>query len=100
MNVQATVTRRRTMLGARMLAVASAFSCLATFATFGLMSNVPAIAADTINGQVLGAGSPIVGSTVTLWAETTGEPRQLAQTQSGADGRFALTADGNAQLSI
>jgi hypothetical protein len=55
---------------------------------------VPAMAADTINGQVLGAGAPIVGSTVTLWAANTGAPRQLAQTRTGADGRFVLTGDG------
>jgi hypothetical protein len=29
---------------------------------------VPEFAADNINGQVTGAGAPIVGSTVTLWA--------------------------------
>src|SRR5262249_16351488 len=53
------------------------------------------MAADTINGQVLGAGAPIVGSTVTLWAANTGAPRQLAQTRTGTDGRFVLTGDSN-----
>jgi len=33
------------------------------FAAFGVLSSPPAFAADTINGQVLGAGAPIVGST-------------------------------------
>src|SRR5215472_7117330 len=74
-------------------------ACTVVFAAFGMMSSAPAMAADTINGQVLGAGAPIVGSTVTLWAASTGAPRQLAQTQTGADGRFVLTGDsGGASL--
>src|SRR5215470_2483873 len=67
---------------------------IAAFATLGLLFAMPAFAADTINGQVLGGWAPIVGSTVTLWAEGTNAPRQLAQTRTGADGRFTLTADG------
>jgi hypothetical protein len=51
-------------------------------------------AAETINGQVAGAGAPIGGSAVTLWAESASAPRLLAQTQTGADGRFTLSADG------
>ena len=47
-------------------------------------------AAQQINGQVLGAGAPIAGSTVTLWEASAGSPQQLAQTQTGADGRFRL----------
>src|SRR5215469_13573556 len=70
-------------------------ACIVAFAAFGMMSSVPAMAADTINGQVLGAGAPIAGSRVTLWAANTGAPRQLAQTQTGADGRFVLTGDSN-----
>ena len=59
-----------------------------------ILSSAPTFAADNISGQVVGAGAPIVGSTVTLWAEGSGAPRQLAQARTGADGRFALTADG------
>ena len=55
----------------------------------------PTFAADSISGRVVGAGAPIVGSTVTLWAEGSGAPRQLAQARTGADGRFMLSADGN-----
>ena len=95
MNLHATVTRHNTTLGASTLAAASAFGCIVAFAAFGVMSSIPAMAADTINGQVLGAGAPIVGSTVTLWAANTGAPRQLAQTQTGADGRFVLTGDSS-----
>src|SRR6516162_2894715 len=54
--------------------------------------------ADRINGQVLGAGAPIVGSTVTMWAAGTGVPQQLAQTQTGADGGFVLDADGKGAI--
>ena len=49
---------------------------------------VPASAADSIEGQVLGAGAPIAKSTVTLWSASADAPKQLAQTQSGDDGRF------------
>ena len=48
--------------------------------------------AATINGQVIGAGRPVANSTVTLWAASAGNPKQVAQTRSGADGRFSLTA--------
>ena len=64
MNLQATFTRRNTMLSAT--TAASVFACIVTFTAFGVMSSVAVMAADTINGQVLGAGAPIVGSTVTL----------------------------------
>jgi streptogramin lyase len=43
---------------------------------------------------VLGAGAPIVDSTVTLWAASPGNPQRLAEARSGADGRFSLTAGG------
>ena len=62
----------------------------------GLLSftSVPAAAAVSIEGQVQAGGGPLAGSTVTLWAASTGEPKQLAQTKSGNDGRFELrTAD-------
>ncbi|HEY7395977.1 MAG TPA: hypothetical protein VH559_14080 [Gemmatimonadaceae bacterium] len=41
-----------------------------------------------IAGKVLGAGSPIVGSTVTLWAAGDSAPTRVAQTKSDAEGRF------------
>jgi streptogramin lyase len=53
-----------------------------------------AAATGQLAGQVLGGGAPIANSTVTLWAASAGAPRQLAQTRSGADGRFALNAAG------
>src|SRR5262245_44949169 len=58
-------------------------------------SSVNAATASTpaqIRGQVLSSGAPITNSTVTLWAASAGAPLQLAQTQTGNDGGFMLTA--------
>ena len=54
----------------------------------------PVRAADRIEGQVLAAGAPIANSTVTLWVETAGAPKQLAQVRTGANGRFEVSAAG------
>src|SRR5262245_60001184 len=62
-------------------------------ATFGVLSSPPAFAADgvkRIEGQVLGAGTPVARSTVTVWAASAGAPKQLGQARTGADGRFAV----------
>ncbi|HKF03481.1 MAG TPA: hypothetical protein VKB49_14280 [Candidatus Sulfotelmatobacter sp.] len=53
-----------------------------------------ALAEETIKGQVLGAGAPIVKSTVTLWEASTGVPKQLAQTKTDSDGRFEVRSSG------
>ena len=65
-------------------------------ALLGALSIAPASAAERIQGQVLGAGAPIAGSTVTLYAASAGAPRQLAQVRTDAKGRFALNATGTA----
>ena len=62
------------------------------FAFMTVVFAAPANAAENINGQVLGAGAPIANSTVTLWAANAGAPKQLAQTRTGADGLFAISA--------
>src|SRR5215470_12127529 len=54
---------------------------------------IPA-AAVSIDGQVIIGGAPVAVSTVTLWEADTNAPRQLAQAQTGNDGRFRLNADG------
>ena len=54
---------------------------------------VAAAAAVRIEGQVQAGGGPLAKSTVTLWAASTGEPRQLAQIKTGDDGRFELSTD-------
>jgi hypothetical protein len=53
---------------------------------------VPALSAGAaaLTGTVLGAGSPVTGSTVTLWAAGAGAPSQLAQAKTGPDGRFTI----------
>jgi hypothetical protein len=43
-----------------------------------------------IAGQAQVGGGPLASSTVTLWAASAGEPKQLAQAKSGSDGRFEL----------
>ena len=53
----------------------------------------PAAAAVRIQGQVQAGGGPVANSTVTLWAATTGEPKQLAECQTGSDGQFQLATD-------
>src|SRR5215472_15185820 len=50
----------------------------------------PAAAAVRIEGQVQAGGGPLANSTVTLWAASAGEPRQLAQARTNNDGRFEL----------
>ena len=53
-----------------------------------------AFAADSIKGQVLGGGAPIAKSTVTLWAASAAAPKQVAQAQTNADGRFEVRTKG------
>jgi len=65
-------------------------SIAVAFAISGLLLGGRAYGAASITGQVLGAGAPIANSTVTLWAATAGDPKQLGQTRTGADGRFSL----------
>jgi len=53
-----------------------------------------ASAANPINGQVLGAGAPIAGSTVTLYAASADAPKQIAQTKTDNEGRFEMRIAG------
>ncbi len=53
-----------------------------------------------IKGQVLGAGAPITQSTVTLLAASAGQPKQLAQTKTGNDGRFVIHSTGMPDSSL
>jgi len=50
-------------------------------------------AAVRINGQVQAGGGAVANSTVTLWAGSAGDPRQLAQAKTSDDGSFSLSAD-------
>ena len=49
-------------------------------------------AAVRIEGQVQAGGGPLANSTVTLWAASAGEPRQLAQARTNNDGGFELSS--------
>ena len=50
-------------------------------------------AAVRIDGQVQAGGGAVANSTVTLWAGSAGDPKQLAQAKTRDDGSFALSAD-------
>src|SRR5215467_15390492 len=52
----------------------------------------PASAAVRIEGQVQAGGGGIANSSVTLWAASAGEPKQLAQARTNGDGRFEITS--------
>ena len=69
---------------------ARALAALAAVAAF-LLADVRAFATEVV-GHVQGAGSPIAGSTVTLYAASSGAPRELAQGKTDADGAFKLSA--------
>src|SRR5262245_6000310 len=43
-----------------------------------------------VEGQVQAGGGALANSTVTLWAASAGEPRQVAQARTNHDGRFEL----------
>jgi hypothetical protein len=68
---------------------------IATLLTAGLFvwACRPAAAAVRIEGQVQAGGGPVASSTVTLWAANAGQPQQLAQATTDADGRFTLNSD-------
>src|SRR5271165_2792252 len=55
-------------------------------------NTIPARAAD-LSGSVQGAGSPIAGATVTVYAAGAGAPAQLAQGKSDDNGAFTLAVD-------
>ena len=46
-----------------------------------------------LEGVVLGAGSPVGHSTVTLWAASSGAPRKLAEARTADDGKFKLSPE-------
>ncbi|HTQ00647.1 MAG TPA: carboxypeptidase-like regulatory domain-containing protein, partial [Casimicrobiaceae bacterium] len=56
--------------------------------------------AATIAGRVMGAGAPIAGSTVTLWAASSGSPRQLAQARTSTDGQFSVSGDAGTDSTL
>jgi hypothetical protein len=75
-----------------MLKIARAQLILSVALTIGMMSLTlsPGAAAVRIEGHVQAGGGPLANSVVTLWAASTGEPRQLGQARTNSDGRFEL----------
>ena len=67
---------------------------LISLLTFGILAcaSGPTAAAVRIEGLVQAGGGPVANSTVTLWAASPGEPRQLAQGRANNDGRFELAS--------
>src|SRR5215468_11118795 len=75
-----------------MLRISKAQSIVGVALIVGLLSftSAPVAAAVRIEGQVQAGGGPLANSTVTLWAASSADPRQLAQTRTSSDGRFEL----------
>src|SRR5271157_5726446 len=65
---------------------------LGVLGLLGLLSGT-ADAAVRIEGQVQAGGGAVAGSTVTLWAGSASEPKQLAQAKTADGGSFALGTD-------
>jgi hypothetical protein len=63
------------------------------------LANISALAAE-LTGTVQGAGKPIAGSTVTLYAAGTGAPTQLAQGKTNGEGAFKLDAKNAPKESV
>ena len=59
--------------------------------TTALLLSVTSATASILSGTVQGANAPITGSTVTLYAASTGAPTQLAQGITDDQGAFNLT---------
>src|SRR5215475_7291873 len=62
--------------------LAHSFAVLIAFAIGSLMSAMSALAAVSLNGQVLSGGGAVANSTVTLWAAIAGAPAQLGQART------------------
>jgi hypothetical protein len=48
----------------------------------------------SVRGQVMTAGAPVAGSTVSLWAASAAAPIPVARSSTDGDGRFAFEASG------
>jgi hypothetical protein len=67
---------------------------LMTAALMGSFCGI-ATAAVHIEGQAQAGGSPLANSTVTLWAGSSSDPQQLAQTKTSTEGNFQLNSEEN-----
>jgi hypothetical protein len=71
------------------------FATLLTAATLLGSPYSAASAAVHVDGHAEAGGGPLGAATVTLWAGSSSDPRQLAQTKTGADGSFQLNSQEN-----
>jgi hypothetical protein len=60
----------------------------------------PIVNAADLAGRVQGAGNPIAGASVTLYAAGTGTPKQLAKGKTDESGAFTLTYDAAPDESV
>src|SRR5262249_14444895 len=81
--------KERTMSMAKTIwfGVLAAFGAVTAASTEGFAQQQSGV---RIEGQVQAGGGPLANSTVTLWAASAGEPRQLAQARTNNDGHFTL----------
>src|SRR5215831_948711 len=79
--------RRRTMVSINKTQLMICVGLILGLVSF---TSRPVAAAVHIEGQVQAGGGPLANSTVTLWAASTADPRQLAQTTTSNDGRFQI----------
>jgi hypothetical protein len=82
--------RGRLILTALLTAALLAGGLLATHGTQPPTTGAGAGGRGDFAGKVQGAGSPIVASTVTLYAAGEGQPTALAESKTGDDGTFTL----------
>jgi hypothetical protein len=86
---------RRLLLSALLTTAVLASGLLAIYATQQPSAGASAGGAASFGGKVEGAGSPIAGSAVTLYAGGEGKPMmELAQGKTGEDGTFKLDLGG------
>jgi hypothetical protein len=66
-------------------------------ATAWIIGAVTGASAATVQGQVELGGGKVIGSAVTLWAASTGAPREIGRAITNANGQFSITgsADGD-----
>src|SRR5271157_3843932 len=85
--------RVRLLLSALLTMVLLAGGLLPIFWPRPSSAGAAADAAGEFTGRVQAAGSPIAGSTVTLYAAGEGKPVQIAQGKTNDDGDFKLDVD-------
>ena len=73
-----------------MFKIDKAMFCVVLIVCLIILTSGPVAAAVRIDGQVQVGGGPLANSTVTLWAASTADPKQLAQTTTSSDGRFKI----------